>query len=95
LTPPQICQERAHPPKLTDQSRRALNRVNDKTKNKPEGVAKLHSEDWSICPQDHLKLYTAQSGQKKPLFNERKWCLPKGMWETPQACGRRYSGQMR
>jgi hypothetical protein len=29
------------------------------------------------------------------LFNERKWCLPKGMWETPQACGRRYSGQMR
>jgi hypothetical protein len=23
------------------------------------------------------------------------WCLPKGMWETPQTFGRRYSGQMR
>jgi hypothetical protein len=23
------------------------------------------------------------------------WCLPKGMWETPQTYGRRWSGQMR
>ena len=40
-----------HPPKLTDQARRAL--VSEATKRPkitPEGAAKLHSGDWSICP---------------------------------------------
>ena len=39
------------PPKLTDQARRALIReANKETKDNPEGAAKLHSGDWSICP---------------------------------------------
>ena len=38
------------PPKLTDQARRALIRGNKETKDNPEGAAKLHSGDWSICP---------------------------------------------
>jgi transposase len=38
------------PPKLTDQARRALIRGNKETKYNPEGAAKLHSRDWSICP---------------------------------------------
>ena len=37
------------PPKLTDQTRRALIRGNKETKDNPEGAAKLHSGDWSIC----------------------------------------------
>ena len=32
-----------HPPKLTDQARRALIRGNKETKDNPEGAAKLHS----------------------------------------------------
>jgi hypothetical protein len=27
-----------------------LKRGNKETKNNPEGAAKLHSGDWSICP---------------------------------------------
>ena len=38
------------PPKLTDQARRALTRGNKETKDNPEGAAKLHSGDYSICP---------------------------------------------
>ena len=38
------------PPKLTDQAMRALIRGNKETKDNPEGAAKLHSRDWSICP---------------------------------------------
>ena len=34
-----------------------------------------------------------QSVQKR--ISKHVWCLPKGMWETPQIYGRRYSGQMR
>jgi hypothetical protein len=37
--------------------------------------------------------------EKKLLLKEKirkhVWCSPKGMWETPQTYGRRYSGQMR
>jgi hypothetical protein len=36
------------PPKLMDQARGAFNRGNKETKDNPEGVAKLHSGDWSI-----------------------------------------------
>jgi transposase len=39
-----------HAPKFTDQARRALIRGNKETKDKPEGAAKRHSRDWSICP---------------------------------------------
>ena len=44
-----------HPPKLTAQARRALIREATKIpkitlKDNPEGAAKLHSGDWSICP---------------------------------------------
>ncbi|MGH0116190.1 UNVERIFIED_CONTAM: hypothetical protein FKN15_000117 [Acipenser sinensis] len=38
------------PPKLTDQARMALIRQATETKDNPEGAAKLHSGDWSICP---------------------------------------------
>ena len=63
------------PPKLTDQARKGINqRGNKETKDNPEGAAKLHSGDWSICPLDHIKPYTPQSwalrksGQKEPLL---------------------------
>jgi hypothetical protein len=36
-------------PKLMDRARRALIRE-AKDKDNPEGAAKLHSGDWSICP---------------------------------------------
>jgi transposase len=50
-----------HPPKLTDQARRALIREATETKDNPEGAAKLHSGDWSICPCSHFnKPYTPQ-----------------------------------
>ena len=39
-----------HPPKPTDQARRALIREATKRQDNPEGVAKLHSGDWSMCP---------------------------------------------
>ena len=40
-----------HPPKLTDQARRALIRqATKRPKINPEGAAKLHRGDWSICP---------------------------------------------
>ena len=81
-------------------------RGNKETKDNPEGAANLHSGDLSICPQDHFKPYTPQSwalrksGQKKSHclntnISEHVSCSPKGMWETPQTYGRRYSGQMR
>ena len=41
------------PPKLADHVRGALIREatkRPKTKDNPEGAAKLHSGDWSICP---------------------------------------------
>jgi hypothetical protein len=38
------------PPKLTDQARRALIREATKRQDNPEGAAKLHSGDCSICP---------------------------------------------
>ena len=42
-----------HPPKLTDQARRAIIREatkNKETKDHPEGAAKRHSGDGSSCP---------------------------------------------
>ena len=49
------------PPKLMDQARRALIREATETKDNPEGAAKLHSGDWSICPYYHFnKPYTPQ-----------------------------------
>jgi transposase len=49
------------PPKLMDQTRRALIRGNKETKDNPEGAAKLHCGDWSICPEGDFKPYTPNS----------------------------------
>jgi hypothetical protein len=31
----------------------------------------------------------------KKKISKHVWCLPKGMWESPQTHGRRFSGQMK
>ena len=78
MAPQQTCQKRAahqnsHPGK------EGINqRGNKETKDNPEGAAKLHSRDWSICPKDHFKPYTPQSwalrksGQKKAIAERKK-----------------------
>jgi hypothetical protein len=38
------------PPNLTDHARSALIRGKKEAKDNPEGAARLHSGDWSICP---------------------------------------------
>ena len=49
-------------------------------------LSKGHHED-----QGAIQIDQGQScGQKKV---RHVWCSPKGMWETPQSYGRRYSGQ--
>jgi hypothetical protein len=65
-----------------------LIRGNKETEDDPEGVAKLHSGDWSICLKDHFKPYTPQSwalwksGQKKPFLKENTFGV------RQKACGR-------
>jgi hypothetical protein len=99
--------KRGQPTKNHGPGKEGINqRGNKETNDNPEGAAKLHRGDWRICPWDHFKPYNPQSwalrktGQKKSHCLKKKiskhvWCLPKGMWETPQTYGRRYSGQMR
>ena len=91
--------KRGPPTKTQGPGKKGINqRGNKETKDNPEGAAKLHRRDLSICPEDHFKPYTPQSwalresGQKK---SKHIWCSPKGMWETTPKYGRRYSGQMR
>ena len=62
------------PAKTHGPDKKGINqRGNKETKDNPEGAAKLHSGDWSICPLEHFKLYTPQSwalqksGQKKAI----------------------------
>ena len=72
------------PQKLTDRARRALIRGNKEIKGNPEGPAKLHSGDWSICPKDHYKLYTPQSWALWKSGQKASHCLKKEKANTKQ-----------
>ena len=93
------------PPKLTDQARRAV--IREATK-RPKIRKELQSSTAEIGVSVHRTtlsrtlhragLYGRVSRKShclKKKICKYVWCLPKGMWETPQTYGRRYSGQMR
>uniref|UniRef100_A0AAQ4NWJ8 Transposase Tc1-like domain-containing protein n=1 Tax=Gasterosteus aculeatus aculeatus TaxID=481459 RepID=A0AAQ4NWJ8_GASAC len=93
------------PPKLTAQARRAS--INQETKDDPEGAAKLQRRleflstglGFALSRTLHRSGLYGRVSRKgrclKKKISEHVWCSPKGMWETPQTYGRRYSGQMR
>ena len=84
------------PPKLTNQARRAL--IREATKRQKITLKVLQSSTAEIGVSVHRTtlnrtlhragLYGKMSRKKSKYV----WCLPKGMWETPQTYGRRYSG---
>ena len=94
------------PPKLTDQARRAL--IREAKKRPKVALKELQSSTAEIGVSVHrttLSRTRHRAGLyrrvaiKKPLFKEKLskhvWCSPKGIWETPQTYGRRYSSQMK
>ena len=96
----------SHSPKLTDQARRAL--IREATKTPKKNLKELQSSTAEIvsvhrttvsCTLHRAGLY-GMSGQKKSNCLKKKisytfGVCQKGMWETPQTYGRRYSGQMK
>jgi hypothetical protein len=82
-----------------DQARRAL--IRETTMRPKITLKEMQSSTAEIGVSVHrtplsptLQSWASQqSGQKK--ISKHVWCLPKGMWETPQIYERRYSGQMR
>ena len=96
-----------HPPKLTDQARRAL--IREATKRPKITMKELQSSTAEIGVSVHRTtlshtLHRAgllrKSGQKKSHclkkeISKHVLCSPEGIWETPQTYGRRHSGQMR
>ena len=86
------------PPKLTDQARRVL--LREATKRPKITLKVLQSSTVEIEVSVHRTTLSrtlhraglyGRVARKKPLLKEKI----KGMWETPQTYGRRYSGQMR
>ncbi|MGH0155616.1 UNVERIFIED_CONTAM: hypothetical protein FKN15_036354 [Acipenser sinensis] len=95
-----------HPPKLMDQARNAL--IREATKRPNITLKELQSSTAEIGVSVHRTtlsptlhragLYgrvARKSHCLKKKISKHVWCSPKGMWETPQTYGRRYSGQMR
>ena len=94
------------PPKLSDQVRRAL--VREATKRPMVTLKELERSTAEMGETVHGTTITwtlHKAGLygrvairkpllKKPISNP-VWILPKGMWETQQTCGKRFSGLMR
>ena len=48
---------------------------NQEAKDDPDGAGQLYCRDWSICPQEHFKMYTPQSWALRKSGQEKKHCL--------------------
>lgn len=86
----------SHPPRLTDQESRAL--IGEATK-KPKIT--LKETVVSVCRTTRSRtlhragLYGRVAGKSlKKIIRQNVWILPKGILETPQTYGGRYSGQI-
>ena len=85
------------PPKLTDQARRAL--IREATKRTLKELQSYTAEIGVSVHRTTISRTLHRAGLygrvSRKKISKHIWCLPKGMWETPQTYGRRNSGQIR